>query len=486
MSPPHRVVVIGGGIAGLAAAYALDKQARERGEDVQLTVLEAGARWGGKIQTERQDGFVIEAGPDTFVSTKPWGVALCRELGLEDRLQGADMARRRVFVLFRGRLVEMPEGLAMMVPSRIGPMIRTRLLSPLGKLRLALDWILPSSKGEHDESLAAFISRRLGRQVYERLIEPLMSGIYAGDGERLSLISTFPFLRDWERRYRSVARGALRQAEARSHRPDSGPHRSVFLTPMGGLGEIVEALLGRLRRADLRLNTTVTRIDRAGRGYLVATASGETLAAEAVIVAAPAFAAADMLRGLDARLAELLDGVEYVSTATVSLAFRADDLPRPLDGHGYVIPRVEERPALACTWTSTKFPHRAPPDHALLRVFIGRAGQMDDPNLDETSLTRIARDELAETLDIRSDPLLVRVARWPRSMPQYNLGHPERLRAIDERLESLPGLRLAGAAYSGIGIPDCIRSGEEAARAATEPARSDARLALGVALEVER
>lgn len=486
MTTPRPVVVVGGGIAGLAAAYTLSKLACETGEDLQLTVLEAGARWGGKIRTERHDGFVIESGPDTFVSTKPWGVALCRELGLEDRLQGADMARRKVFVLFHGHLIEMPEGLAMMVPSRIGPMIRTRLLSPLGKLRLALDWILPSSKGEHDESLAAFISRRLGRQAYERLIEPLMSGIYAGDGERLSLVSTFPFLRDWERRYGSVARAALRQSQTRNGRSDSIPRRSIFLTPTGGLGEIVEALLVRLRRADLRLNTTVTRIDRADRGYFVETASGETFEAEAVIVAAPAFAAADMLRRLDARLAELLDGVEYVSTATVSLAFRAEDLPRPLDGHGYVIPRVEGRRALACTWTSTKFPHRAPPDHALLRVFIGRAGQMDDPNLDEGSLTKIARDELAEILDIRSEPLLVRVARWPRSMPQYNLGHPERLRTIGERLESLPGLRLAGAAYSGIGIPDCIRSGEEAARAAFGLARSEAGLALGVALEVER
>ncbi|MFA5787624.1 MAG: protoporphyrinogen oxidase, partial [Actinomycetota bacterium] len=409
-----------------------------------------------------------------------------RELGLEDRLQGADMARRKVFVLFRGRLIEMPEGLAMMVPSRIAPMIRTRLLSPLGKLRLALDWILPSSQAEHDESLAAFISRRLGRQAYERLIEPLMSGIYAGDGERLSLLSTFPFLRDWERRYSSVARGALRQAQTHSVRSDSAPRGSIFLTPMGGLGEIVESLLVRLKRADLRLNTAVTRIDRVDRGYIVGTASGEMLAAQAVVLAAPSYAAAEMLRVLDPRLAELLDGVEYVSTATVSLAFRAEDLPRPLDGHGYVIPRVEGRRALACTWTSTKFPHRAPPGHALLRVFIGRAGQMDDPEMDEASLAEVARREVAETLGIRSEPLLVRVARWPRSMPQYNLGHPGRLGEIGDRLELLPGLHLAGAAYAGIGIPDCIRSGEEAARAALAPARSEAVQPTDVPLEVNR
>jgi len=452
-------VVVGGGIAGLSAAYALRKRARAAREDLQVTVLEAGPQWGGKIRTERVDGFVLEAGPDTFVSTKPWGVALCRDLGIEDRLQGADMARRKVYVLFHGRLVELPEGLAMMVPSRIGPMIRTPLLSPLGKLRLGLDFLLPPRSSEEDETLGGFISRRLGRQTYERLIEPLMSGIYAGDGDRLSLLSTFPYLRDWEQRHGSLARAALRQARAAA----PGNRRSIFLTPISGLGEIVEALLARLADEDLRLESSVTRIDRRHGGYTVHLDAGEPLNADAVVVAPPAYAAAEMLHGLDSVLADLLAEIEYVSSATVSLAFRADDLPRPLDGHGYVIPRVEERPALACTWTSTKFPHRAPPGHALLRVFIGRAGQMDDPDLDEASLTRIARDELAETLDIRSDPLVVRVARWPRSMPQYNLGHPERLRAIDARLQSLPGLRLAGAGYTGIGIPDCIRSGEQAA-----------------------
>lgn len=486
MKQGMRAVVVGGGIAGLSAAYALQKLGREAGGDLRLTVVDASDRWGGKIQTERIHGFVIEAGPDTFVSTKPWGVALCRELGLEDRLQGTDMARRKVFVLSRGRLVELPDGLAMMVPARLGPMVRTPLLSPLAKVRLALDWILPPRPGDGDETVASLISRRLGRQTYERLIEPLMSGIYAGDGDRLSLHSTFPYLREWERRYGSLARGALRSARrGRQHDP-SGSRRSIFLTPTGGLGEIVAALLSRLGEADLRLATAVHRIDRAPGGYQLTTESGVGFGAEAVVIATPAFAAAEMLGGLDPSLAEQLRQIEYVSTATVSLAFRESELPRPLDGHGYVIPRVEGRQALACTWTSTKFPHRAPAGHALLRVFIGRAGQMDDPGLEDESLVEIARRELAETLQIRAAPLLVRVARWPRSMPQYNLGHPERLRAIGERLDSLPGLRLAGAAYSGIGIPDCIRSGEQAADEVFQvfkPARSSAHLVLPVAAD---
>lgn len=486
---PRHVAVVGGGIAGLAAAYTLDRLARQASFPLRLTVLEASERWGGKIRTERSGGYVLEAGPDTFVSTKPWGVALCRDLGLEDRLQAADMDRRKVFVVFGGRLVELPDGLAMMVPSRLAPMIRTPLLTPLGKARLVLDWFLPSRRGDADESVGALISRRLGRQAYERLIEPLMSGIYAGDGDRLSLLSTFPYLREWEQRHGSLARGALRSARPDREAGHSPPRRSIFLTLTGGLGEIIEALVTRLSGADLRLAAAVQRIDRAPGGYRLTGSSGVVHEADAIVLATPAFEAARMLGDLDPLLAEQLRQIEYVSTATVTLAFRESELPRPLDGHGYVIPRVEGRQALACTWTSTKFPHRAPAGHALLRVFIGRAGRMDDPNLDEESLIEIARQELADTLGIRSTPILARVARWPRSMPQYNLGHPERLRAIAERLGSLPGLRLAGAAYNGIGIPDCIRSGERAAAEVFEvlkAGRSAADRILPVAAEAGR
>ncbi|HET7011051.1 MAG TPA: protoporphyrinogen oxidase [Anaerolineales bacterium] len=478
MTPTFRVVVVGGGIAGLTAAYTLRKIAAQARANLRLTVLESSDRWGGKIQTERRDGFVIEGGPDTFVSTKPWGVALCRELGLEDRLQGANMQQRRVFVVSNGKLVELPEGLAMMVPSRIGPMVRTRLLSPLAKLRMALDLVLPPRGEDADESLGRFISRRLGRQVYERLIEPLMSGIYAGDGDRLSLASTFPYLRDWERRYGSLTRGALRTARSLAE-----PRRSVFLTPIGGLAEIVEGLLSRLRDSDLRLRSSVRCVERSNTGYLLQLASGEAVEADAAVIAAPAHAAAQMLARLDPKLAGHLSAIEYVSTATVSLAFRSERLPRPLDGHGYVVPRIEGRQALACTWTSTKFPHRAPAGGALLRVFIGRAGIMDDPGVDEAELIEIARHELAETLGINAEPLFVRVARWPRSMPQYNLGHPERLRQVAERLDRFPGLRLAGAAYTGIGIPDCIRSGEEAARAVHETLNPQAQMAVPLGIE---
>jgi len=457
-----RVVIVGGGIAGLSAAYVLERKATE---SLEVVLVEREYRLGGKIRTERADGFVIEGGPDTFVSTKPWAVDLCRELGMEDRLQGTDEARRRVYVLHQGRLVELPDGLAMMVPTRIWPMVKTPLLSAAGKVRMGLDLVLPAHPDEGDESLGNFVTRRLGREVYERLIEPLMSGIYAGDGDRLSLQATFPFLREWELRYGSLTRGAL---ALRRKRSSPNGRRSIFLTPLTGLAELVEALQANLRQTQVHLGASVKAIRRLEEGFELRTADGPPLRADAVILAAPAPAAAGMLAGMDEELVGLLASIEYVSTATVSLAFRSSDLPRPLDGHGYIIPRVEGREALACTWTSTKFPHRAPDGYALLRVFIGRAGQGDELLADERCLLDVARRELAQTLGLQAEPVVTRVYRWPQAMPQYNLGHPRRLEEIEARLRHLPGLFLAGAAYRGIGIPDCIRSGQEAARTALD------------------
>ncbi len=458
-----RVCVVGGGITGLAAAYALQKGSRETGMPLEIVLFEREPRLGGKILTERIDGFVIEGGPDTFVSTKPWGVQLCRELGIEDRLQGTDMGRRRVYVLHRGRLVEMPDGLAMMVPTQIWPMLKTPLLSPAGKLRMGLDLVLPRRGNKGDESLGHFIRRRLGTEVYERLIEPLMSGIYAGDGDRLSLGSTFPFLSEWEGRYGSVVRGALALRRKRRSSFSANGRSSIFLAPQTGLAELVERLQAELDGVELRLEEGVCACEARADGFRWETEAGGSYRAGAIVLAVPAFVSAGLLGGLDPELAELLREIEYVSTATVSLAYRQADLNRPLDGHGYVIPRVEGRQALACTWTSSKFPHRAPAGKALVRVFIGRAGQGEALLADEQRLVDIARRELAETLALRAEPLFVRVHRWPRAMPQYNLGHRERLAQIHARLLQHPGIFLAGAAYAGIGIPDCIHSGQRAA-----------------------
>ena len=325
---------------------------------------------------------------------------------------------------------------------------------------MGFDFLQPAKKLNGDESLGSFVSRRLGREAYENLIEPLMSGIYAGDGDQLSLASTFPYLRDLEIKHGSLARGAI---EMRKKMNAGGQKvqgsRSAFLTPTTGLAEIVEALVEHLQshHVDMRLGTKVQKINRSDVGTWNLTLDTETLEADALILATPAPVSGKLL-AFDEELSATLQSIPYASTATVSLAYREADLPQPLNGYGYVIPRREGRKALAGTWTSTKFPHRAPDGYALIRVFVGRAGQ--DIPWDENELLELAKEEVKLTSGITAEPIVSRVFMWEGAMPQYNLGHPEKLKQIDAALEKYPSLALAGNGYRGIGIPDCIHSGE--------------------------
>jgi oxygen-dependent protoporphyrinogen oxidase len=464
-----RIVVVGGGIAGLAAAYRLQQTA----PDLAITLIESDRRLGGKIVTDRVDGFVIEGGPDTFLSYKPRGLGLCQELGLEDRLHGTNEKIRRTYVMRGGRLYELPEGLTGLIPSRFGPMIKTGLISPLGKLRMGLDYFIPPRSPDGDESLADFVERRLGRELYARMIEPLMSGIYAGDGEQLSLAATFPQLRDTELKYGSLVKGMLaakrkpappRSGSTRPKTPGTGKKWAAFLTPTTGLAEIVEALEAKLSGVDIRLGTRVVSMGHSSNSaYSLALVSGESLQADAVILATPAYVTADLVSNLDSDMAKALRTIPYTSTATVSVAYPLADISRPLDGYGYIIPSAEGRNVLACTWTSTKFPHRAPQGFGLIRAFIGRAGQENALEKSDAELLELVRDELRVVLGITARPLLHRVFRWPKAMPQYTLGHLDRLVVIERRLARHSGLYVAGNGYRGIGIPDCIASGEAAA-----------------------
>ena len=460
-----RIIIVGGGITGLAAAHQLTALLPGAG----IVVIERDPRLGGKILTERADGFLIEGGPDSFLATKPRGVGLCRELGIGDQLVGTNQATRGAFVFRKGALHPLPEGLTGLVPTRLGPMVRSRLFSPLGKARMALDFTLPARQDDSDETLAAFVSRRLGTEVYERLVEPLMAGIYAGDGRALSLAATFPQLRDAERRHGGLIRGVLaaRRGAPASPTPLAGGAKpSPFLTPSGGLGALVDALIAHLTTAGVRIATgrAVTSIaPDANGGHLLIFGDGERLVADAVILATPAHATAALLVDWHPAVAATLRAIPHVSTATISLAYPVRDVPRPLAGHGYVIPRVENRPALACTWTSAKWHGRAPDGVALLRVFVGRAGQEDPLSRSDDALVELARTEIRDTLGIVAPPTLRRVHRWPLGMPQYTLGHLDRVAAIETALRAHPGLVVAGHSYRGVGIPDCIRSGEAAA-----------------------
>ncbi len=462
--------MIGGGIAGLSAAYYALQEAHKHQENIQISILDKAGYWGGKIITERVDGFVVEGGPDTFIVTKPWGLQLCRELGLEDRLHGTNPENADTFVLHEGVLEPLPEGLTMMVPSRFMPMIRTDLLSWPEKMRMGLDFFIPPAQPDEDETLGDFVSRRLGRAAYENLIEPLMSGIYAGDGDELSLMSTFPYLRKLEQEHGGLIKGALavrrKRAEARRKYSGNGRGSGIFRTPTSGLAEITEALVAKLKMGGVQLLTgmNVTSLTRENSHYRLYTVGGVDMKTDGVILATPAYVTGHILEDEDPTLAQTLQDIPYVSTATVSLAYPKHKLPRQLDGRGYVIPREEGREALACTWTSSKFPHRAPDDHALLRVFIGRAGQEEHISWTENYLLDVARREIASTLSIDIEPVLSRVYVWEKAMPQYNLGHQKRLDNIDRALGLYPALALAGNGYRGIGIPDCIHSGQKAAR----------------------
>jgi oxygen-dependent protoporphyrinogen oxidase len=373
------VVVLGGGITGLAAAHRLLQTHADATPGLRITLVEADDRLGGKIVTEHVDGFVIEGGPDSFLATKPRGIGLCEELGTEAnlhlQLQGVRPQRRRAFVLWRDRLHDLPEGLSGLVPTRLAPLARSSLLSPLGKVRVAFDYLLPARRAPSDESLGGFIRRRLGREAWERLVEPLMAGIYAADGDQLSLAATFPQLRAAERQYRGLIKGVL-TARRLAPTPIPAPG-SPFLTPAGGLGALVSALETRLREggATLVLGNPATAVTPSGSGFDVRLAVGGVIQADAVIVATPAYAAADLITGFDPVLPAELAAIPHASTAIVTLAYRGEEIRHPLDGHGYVIPRAEGSPILACTWSSRKWAGRAPEGRELIRVFIGRAGQ---------------------------------------------------------------------------------------------------------------
>lgn len=453
------VVVVGGGIAGLAAA---DRVAETLGTTAVL-LLEGEPRLGGKIRTERVDGFVIEGGPDCFLASKPAGVELCRGLGLAERLHGTDPRHGRSYVKRGGVLHELPDGLTGLVPSRIGPLLGTPLLSLRGRVRAALEILVPPRRGGTDESIAEFARRRFGDEAYTWLIEPLLGGIFAGDGEALSLAATFPQLRDAEGSHGAILRLMLGQRVWRDN-GDHGARPLGFVAPERGLAELVAALEARLA-GQVRVSTSVTAVHRTAEGWRVELARGAALDARAVILAVPAFAAVDLLVETDARLAAELRGIPFVSTATLSVAFPRAAIRRPLAGYGYVSPRAEGGGVVACTWTSNKFPARAPQGAVLLRFFLGRAGCEDVAGRDDEVLKAVVRAELAGVLGITDEPQLWRIYRWPRGMPQYVVGHRERVARIARRVAALPGLALAGASYRGVGIPDCIASGWSAADA---------------------
>jgi oxygen-dependent protoporphyrinogen oxidase len=444
------VAIIGGGIAGLSAAYEL----QQRG--VSTRVIESSDRPGGVIFTERFDGWVVDGGPDSLLVQKPAAVALCRELGIADRLVST-LPPRTAYVLRDGRLHALAEGSFLGFPLKVTALAKSSLFTLGGKIRLAGELFVPQGGGD-DESIASFVRRRFGHEAAEYLADPLLAGIHAGDAERLSVRSLFPRLLDAERQHGSV----LKAFRALHVKPSP---QGAFVSLPGGTGEFAEAVAAALEPETIMLNARALELRRNGV-WRIETAVGR-VESRAVILATPAYVTGGLLRSLDTSLAALCEGIPYASTVTVAFGYRADQVSHPMKGSGFVVPRVERIALLAGTWVTSKWPGRAPPGHVLLRAFLG--GGRDPHRIDagDAELIETARRELTEVLGITGEPLFARLFRWTRQSPQYEVGHLQRVAAIEQRTAGLPGVFVAGSGFRAIGIPDCVADGRDtAARAA--------------------
>ncbi|MEX1020820.1 MAG: protoporphyrinogen oxidase [Litorilinea sp.] len=477
------LAIVGGGVSGLATAYYARKYWAEADgsgnpRSLRLALFEASDRFGGKVQTEVVDTggatpFIVEAGPDSFLTQKPWALQLAQELGLGDALMGTNDYRRKVYVLQGGRLLPMPDGLQLIVPTRLLPFLRSPLISPLGKLRMALDLMLPRKQDDRDETLADFVTRRLGREALDKLAEPLMSGIYSAEADRQSILATFPRFRELERIHGSLIRGILAGAAARKQAASPSPQnqtgssqtapRSVFITPVLGTHELIRRLvseLGEQAQAGVAVQKIAARQDAAG--YTLTLANGTQVHANAVVVAVPAPTAARLLGELAPDSAARLASIRHVSTVTLTLAYAPDAVPHAMDGFGVVIPQSEQRDINAITWTTRKFDQRAPDGHHLIRVFLGGSRNPEILAHDDETLLAIAQRELAAIMGVTAPPLFHRLFRWQDASPQYDVGHLEMVDAIEAGLP--PQLFVTGSPYRGIGIPDCVHQAQNTAR----------------------
>ena len=461
-SKKKHAIVIGGGITGLAASYRLQQEAVLRNIPLDVTLLEATGRVGGVIQTEHRDGFLVEHGPDAFISTKPAAKTLCEELDIADQFIGTNPKVRRSFVVRKGTLHPVPEGFYMMAPGALKPFLKTPLFSWRGKLRMALDLFIPRRERDIDEAVAHFVRRRLGTEAFTRIAQPMIGGIYTSDAENLSLKATFPRFLEMEKTHGSIIKAlrAQKKQATETSRDTSGPRYSLFLSFKSGMQTLIDTL-GDILADSIRLNTRVEHIqqDVERTGWCVALSTGETLNSELLCIALPAVQTSALVQRISNPLATKLNEIPYASSATVNLAFRRTDIIHPLDGMGFVVPATESLSLIGCSFSSVKFENRAPEEHVLLRAFVGEPISKNA----ETDLIQLCQADLMPLLGIENAPLFATVRKHTQAMAQYQVGHQDVVGDIERLTRELQGLALAGNGYHGIGIPDCIRSGETAA-----------------------
>ena len=465
-----RIAIIGGGISGLAAAFELEELRRNASAAVEYVLFEASDRLGGVLRTENIDGCIVEAGPDSFITEKPWASDLCRELGIGDQLIGSNDAERKTYILTKGRLVEMPDGLMFMVPTKIMPTVMSPLFSWTTKLRMVKELFLPKNYGP-DESVASFVERHYGSEMVDRLADPLLSGVYGGEAANLSLRAVLPRFHAMEDSHGSLGRAMLASRKSASQKMSAEPRKPappLFTSLKNGMQQLAEAIVPRLK-GTLLTNTPVQAL-QIEAGDWVVSAGMQSDSFDSVIIALPAPAAAQVLRIVSPALSAELEAIEYSSSITVGLGYGREVRQALPPGFGFLVPRSEGKKLLAATFVHNKFPHRAPDDRALLRCFFAGRNAESVWTLGDEQIIGIVRNELQRILgpQLHAEPFFARVFRWKSAMAQYGVGHLDRLDRMERLRQQLPGLALAGNAYRGIGVPDCVRSGRDAAKSVVE------------------
>jgi oxygen-dependent protoporphyrinogen oxidase len=466
-----KIIIIGGGIAGLAAAVHLKAGAKAYDKTVEVLVLEKNNRIGGKILTEKIDNYLVEGGPDSFLPEKVWSVNLARHLGLEPEMLPSNDEFKGTFIYSRKKLHSLPEGVMLMVPTAFWPMAKSSLISWPGKMRMGMEVFMPKRRNTDDESLASFVTRRLGRECLEKIAEPLVAGIHTSNPDNMSVLATFPRFLQMEQKSGSLIRGMIAAMKSRTHASHNAPPPKIGASKLtfsmsfkNGMQTLSQACADYIGKDSIRLNASVKAVEPAGKGYTVTLENGEKLEADQVMFASAAYDTAEMIKGFDTDLAGHMNKIEWSSSGTVTIAFKKDDVKVPLKGFGFIVPRAEGRRINASTYSSIKWLHRAPDDMITLRVFVG-GGHHEEliQELDDEGMVNMVLEELDVILGLRANTQFSKVYRWNKGMPKYTVGHLDRIAVLDRVLSKHAGLHLIGCSYKGIGIGDCVHEAQIAA-----------------------
>lgn len=458
-SQMKKIAIVGGGISALACAVDLKEQG------IDFTLFEKEEAVVGKLLTEKIGSLTIEGGPDSYLPEKVWSVQLIKKVGLAGEMLCSNDEHKGTFIYSGGRLHPLPEGVMLMVPTMIMPLLKSRLISWPGKIRMGMELFVPPRKDRKDESLAEFVTRRLGRECLEKIAEPLVAGIHTSNPDNMSVLATFPRFVDMERRSGSLIRGMVAAMKKMPPPNPTGPKMTYFMSLKGGMQQLVQACVSYVGAERIKTGAAVVSVTKQDSGYRLTFGDGSTADFDAVVMATPSYVTQDILKSADEELCGRLSAIEWSSSATISLAFRKGEIKKPLPGFGFIVPRVENRRINACTWSSVKWSHRAPEETQLIRSFVGGGHHEEFVSLGDAELLKIVLEELREIIGLTAEPLFSKVYRWFRGMPKYTVGHLERIAAIDEKLKEHKGLFLIGCSYRGIGIGDCVKSGFDAAAA---------------------